>query len=271
MLYVWSRREFSSAIGRLSDGGTQRSPAPSPFDALDGGGGAQREPEPAVAGEALLGREVVDVELGRLDREATGARRRVDQHEAVVARPVHVGHHAGRRLVVRVGVRVDGRVGDQLGVRARFRSQHDRVVEERRGGGHGRELGGELAEHEVLGPPVDEAERGGVPERGASAVAEQHLVAVGQREQVGQAGPDAADDRPHPAPAVAGPEVRAAHVGERTHRFGPHLRRSGAEAPVAGDQLGGQGDGGGIDGHRGEVTGGSYGVSPRVRRAAAPR
>ena len=28
VLYVWSRREFSSAIGRLSDGGTQRSVAP---------------------------------------------------------------------------------------------------------------------------------------------------------------------------------------------------------------------------------------------------
>jgi len=27
VLYVWSRREFSSAIGRLSDGGTQRSAA----------------------------------------------------------------------------------------------------------------------------------------------------------------------------------------------------------------------------------------------------
>ena len=64
--------------------------------------------------------------------------------------------------------------------------------------GDGGELGGELAEHEVLGPPLDEAERGGVPERGAAAVAEQHLVAVGEREQVGEAGADATDDRRTP-------------------------------------------------------------------------
>ncbi len=150
------------------------------LDALDGGGGAQREPEPTVAGEALLRREVVHVEVGGLDREPTGAGRGVDQHEAVVAGAAHVGHHAGRRLVVRVGVGVDGGVGDELGMRARLGAQHDRVVEERRGGGDGGELGGELAEHEVLGAVVDQAERGGVPERGAAAVAEQHLVAVGE-------------------------------------------------------------------------------------------
>ena len=49
------------------------------------------------------------------------------------------------------------------------------------------ELRRELAEHEVLGAPLDEAERGGIPERGAAAVAEQDLVAVGQREQLGEA------------------------------------------------------------------------------------
>ena len=53
-----------------------------------------------------------------------------------------------------------------------------------------------------------------------------------------------------PRLAVAGAEVAAADVGERPRRFGAHLRRARAEAPVAGDQLGGQGDGGGVDGHR---------------------
>ena len=99
---------------------------------------------------------------------------------------------------MRVRVRVDGGVGHQLGMGARLRLDHDRVVEERRGRGDGGELGGELAEHEVLGPAVDQPERGGVPERGAAAVAEQHLVAVGEREEVGETGADAADDGAHP-------------------------------------------------------------------------
>ena len=76
-------------------------------------------------------------------------------------------------------------------MRAGLGAQHDRVVEERRRGGDRGELGGELAEHEVLGAVLDETERGGVPERGAPAVAEQHLVAVGEGEEVGEAGADA--------------------------------------------------------------------------------
>ena len=103
------------------------------LDALDRGGGAQREPEPAVAGEALLGREVVDVEALGLDREAAGAGGGVDEHEAVVAGTAHLGHHAGRRLVVRVRVGVDGGVGDELGMGARLGAEHHGLVEERRG------------------------------------------------------------------------------------------------------------------------------------------
>ena len=52
------------------------------LDALDGGGRAQREPQPTVGGEGLLGREVVAVELRGIDEQPARARRRVDDHEA---------------------------------------------------------------------------------------------------------------------------------------------------------------------------------------------
>ena len=69
------------------------------------------------------------------------------------------------------------------------------VVEVGGAGGRGGELGGELAEAEVLALAVDQPEGGGVPEAGGAAVAEDHLVAVGQGEQLGQAVPQA---RPPP-------------------------------------------------------------------------
>ena len=47
----------------------------------------QREPQPAVGGEALLRREVVDVGVLGVDRQAAGARGGVDQRPARVAEP----------------------------------------------------------------------------------------------------------------------------------------------------------------------------------------
>ena len=41
----------------------------------------QGEPEAAVGGEALLRGEVVDVELGRVDRQAAGGGGGVEGHE----------------------------------------------------------------------------------------------------------------------------------------------------------------------------------------------
>ena len=48
---------------------------------------------------------------------------------------------------------------------------------------HAGELRRELSEAEVLGLVGDQVKRGGVPEAGGAAVAEQHFVSVGQREE----------------------------------------------------------------------------------------
>ena len=84
VLYVWSRREFSSVIVQA-----RATPAPSgriaPTRSMRSIGGRrqQREPEPAVGGERLLRREVVGVELRRVDAHPGRGGRAVDQHEAV--------------------------------------------------------------------------------------------------------------------------------------------------------------------------------------------
>ena len=52
-----------------------------PLDALDRGGRDEREPEAAVAREVLLRGEVVDVGLRRVEVDAAGGARRVDDRE----------------------------------------------------------------------------------------------------------------------------------------------------------------------------------------------
>src|SRR5439155_1358947 len=71
------------------------------------------------------------------------------------------------------------------------------------GGNGGGELGRELSEGEMLAAPLEEPEDSRVPEGGGAAVAEEHLVALGQREQLNQPRADVADD---------GPDARAAGV-----------------------------------------------------------
>ena len=86
---------------------------------------------------------------------------------------------------MRPGVGVDALLGHRRRQRAGLAGDHRRLGEEgRRGGGLG-ELRGELTEAQVLALLPDQAEGGDVPERGGAAVAEHHLVAVGQREQLG--------------------------------------------------------------------------------------
>ena len=109
VLYVWSRRLLVEGDAEVE---RRRAPAVrrgEPLDALDGGRRAGGEPQPAVGGEALLRGEVVDVDLGRIPRQAAGARRGVDGDERAVGagRPAQVHRHAGRRLVVGEGVEVD--------------------------------------------------------------------------------------------------------------------------------------------------------------------
>ena len=76
-----------------------------PFDALERRGGAAGQPQATVGAEALLRREVVDVDLGRGPRQPAGARGRVDDDQRLALRPAQIHHDAGRGLVV--GERVD--------------------------------------------------------------------------------------------------------------------------------------------------------------------
>src|SRR5204863_5976815 len=126
---------------------------------------------------------------------------------------------AGRRLVVREGVHVDVGVRFKLGMGARRGFDDLRGVEERCGGGDGGELGGELAEAEVLGPTLDEAERGSVPEGRRAAVAEDDLVALGEREELGHALPQATHYGLHSGLTMAGAQVGWSGGGEGSHRF----------------------------------------------------
>ena len=163
-----------------------------PLDALDGGRRARREPQPAVGGEALLRGEVVDVDLGRIPRQAAGRRRGVDGDQRAVRarRAAQLHRHAGRRLVVGQRVHVDDASATGVGVVAGFAGTMTRCREVRRGRAGVGELRRELAEHEVLAALLDEPERGDVPEHRRAAVAEHDLPAVRQPEQVGQARPD---------------------------------------------------------------------------------
>ena len=209
-----------------------------PLDAVDGRGRGGGQPEPAVGRQALLRGEVVDVDLARLEAQAAGRRRGVDDHEAVGAGGSLERHgHAGGRLVVGEAVGVDVGVGDRERVGARVGEEVGRLVEVRRGRGDLGELGRELPEAEVLAAAVDEPEGGGVPERRGAAVAEQHLVAVGEREQLGQPVAERAHLELHPGLPVGGAEVVAAGRGQRLDGLGADLGRAAAEAPVGGQQV----------------------------------
>ena len=67
---------------RSMEAGTHRLVAAMAVDPVERGGGEQGHPQAAVGAEALLGGEVVGVELGRVDPEPAGSRRGVDRHQA---------------------------------------------------------------------------------------------------------------------------------------------------------------------------------------------
>ncbi len=224
------------AVVRLRPSGIHRSPAASCSARSIGRRGHQRDPEAAVGRERLLRREVVDVAGRHVDVDAAGTGRGVDQHQGVVGRAVdavHRRHHAGGRLVVRPAVGVDAGLGQRRGPRPGHRGDDRRVGEERGGGGARGELGGELAEGEVLRALADQAERGDVPEQGRAAVAQDHLVALGQREQLGQTGSHPPDHLPHGRLPVRRAEQAGGHGADGVDLLGAHLARPRAEPAVA--------------------------------------
>src|SRR5581483_5744400 len=150
--------------------------------------------------------------------------------------------------------------GFELRVGTRRRLDHLRRLQKRRRCRDRGELGGELAEAEVLGATLDEAEGGGVPEGRGSAVAERDLVPVRERQELGDSLAQATDDGLHSGLTVAGAQVGWSGGGEGSHRLLSNLRRPGAEAAVAGPKFGRQLDRGQRGSHRptiGEITDGS--------------
>ena len=135
-----------------------------------------------------------------------------------------------------------------LGSVAGIGLDQDRVAEERRGGRRLGELLRELAVDEVQGALAHEPGGGGVPEGGRAAVAERHLVAVGQAEELADAGANPADQVLDRLLPVRGAHHRGA-LGELGQRLGTHLRGPAAEAAVRGLELGGDLRGG-RNGHR---------------------
>ena len=223
-----------------------------------GGGRHQRDPQAAVGAEAFLRREVVHVELARLDRQAARAAGRVDQHQraGISARhPADRHGHAGGRLVVGERVGVHARLGPGLRVRARRGLDHRRCVQPRRGGRHLGELRGELAERQVLRSVLDQAECRDLPEGGGTAVAQYDLVAVRQVEQArpgppGSAGPargpGPGDARCPAAPRPARPARSAAPAGPWTGRSRTCRRpaAAGRDGDIRGRPPGASRDGG---------------------------
>ena len=107
-----------------------------------------------------------------------------------------------------------------------------------RGGVGGlRELLAELAEGRMCRTAADEAERGDIPENGGPAVAEHHFVALGQAEQVGQSGADAADEVLHRCLSVAGAEHLGRGRVQGLDLGGADAGRAGPEASVGGQKV----------------------------------
>ena len=196
-----------------------------PLGALDRGRGEGRDAQAAVGGEGLLRREVVDVGLGEVDRQAAGARGGVDEDQRAV-----VG--AGGPLHRAPSPRWRSRCAPRRRRRRRPRpprtgrepgslADHRRLVEP----GRRLDRGGELAENSPKDRCwlllLDQPERRDVPERRGAAVAEHDLVAVGQREQLGQPLADPADD-------VADRRLPVRRAHQATRRW-PRARR-GARA-----------------------------------------
>jgi len=136
--------------------------------------------------------QVVGVELGGVDPQASRSRGGVDRHQPPRRwgvrhhRATDLHGHAGRGLVVvrrtgRSTRRRRARVGADIGGRTSG-------LQMRSGLGARGELGGELAEGQVLALVLDQPEGRRVPKARGAAVAEDDFIAFGQGEQLAQAG-----------------------------------------------------------------------------------
>ena len=136
-------------------------------------------------------------------------------------------------------VDVDALLGDGRRVAAGFRFDHRGLAQPRRLLRHLGELAGELAELQVLRLLPDQPERGDLPERGGSAVAEDDPVSVGQREQLGEPGLDPGDQALDRLLAVGRSEHARPRRGEGCELLGAYLGGPGAEPAVRGLDVGG--------------------------------
>ena len=191
VLYVWSSREFSIATARSSV--TRR-----PALALRVARSARSRG--ASSRRARGRRRSRSTSAARSSRRRSRRRRRGPRPRPTCRRPARARRPSGRctGTVTPVDVSLCGYAyaspstwSGRLGALARRRLAHLRVVEVRCGAGDGGELRRELADHEMGAPAFDEAERRRIPEQRRAAVADQHLVAIGKREQVGEPGADA--------------------------------------------------------------------------------
>src|SRR5690606_34425807 len=90
---------------------------------------------------------------------------------------------------------------------------------------------------EVLRALLDEGESGGIPEGGGSAVAEHHLVAVGDAEELAETILNALHQVLHRSLPVGGSEKFGAHSREVLQLFGSNLGWAAAESSVSGQEF----------------------------------
>ena len=122
------RRVVGLVLARVLERGAQRQEVGDParrrrrrpvaaisLDPLQRGRAEQRQPQPAVGGEALLGREVVDVGVGSTSTGSPPAPEVASISTSASSAPagrVDRDHHAGRGLVVRPGDHVASDASD---------------------------------------------------------------------------------------------------------------------------------------------------------------
>ena len=157
---------------------------------------------------------------------------------------------------MRCGIDVDARLCGEHRSVYRLGRDDRRVAQVRRLLGRGRELGAELPEGQELRAVLDQPERRRVPEGGRPAIAEDDLVALGQREQLGDAVAQPLDLGAHGLLPVRRTEIGGGDRRERLHLGRAHLARARAEASVGGFEVSRDLDRGGVDSHGSRLGGG---------------